>query len=638
MCGHSALCKSVYDINGIGHIGIKALRITMKKQSMNSLKVIALTIGSALLMNCGQNDPDETAGTSKNDSTIYEVSATISPYANYYLYVNETWLNEAEIPAGFSSYSVFTDLTIAAEETLNAIIAESSATLATDENNAHDLIADYVDPTARGADDEAGVQAVIAKIRSTTSAADLLTLMAAPQYGFVLPVSIETSHATDGSALIRLSQSGLGLTDKNAYLSLSAREKLRSYEKFVEEFLALAGETEATTIARAVIALETDIARAHWSPEKRNNPLLNNTPITLDELEIFAPNANWAAQLKARSIAPDTPIVLQENEAIADIISVFTSAPTNVQQGFAIFHFLRANAPALPTAYRSVASREDPSYPKDVIRFAETVLPGFLAAQYEKRHARSSTSTRGDFIATTVLDQFKERIAQAEWLDENGRALALQALDDVNIQLRVDAMNTAPPIVRGATPLARLMSSRTTNWPASLPVNKTPPFKVGISFDKATHTLSVTPALMQSPILGTGDNDAGDYGTFAMLVSFELARFIAATLNDNPSYNARVQSFTDAVPQTPFANQLALETDALALALGAYKRTAGENVNAEEFFRAYARLWARLPYDVTDTERLSAQDRVNLSLTRLPEWRALHAPTAPAPSQTAIWH
>ena len=63
-----------------------------------------------------------------------------------------------------------------------------------------------------------------------------------------------------------ITQSGLGLPDRDIYLSDDGENEVtrEGYLKYLTVLLAAAGYEEPDIIAARVLALETDIARAHW--------------------------------------------------------------------------------------------------------------------------------------------------------------------------------------------------------------------------------------------------------------------------------------------------------------------------------------------------------------------------------------
>ena len=114
--------------------------------------------------------------------------------------------------------------------------------------------------------------------------------------------------------------------------------------------LTLLGEKNADTRAAAVYALETEIAKAHWPvADKRNADKVYN-PMTVKELETFAPGFAWEAFFKAQGIDTTRKIVVRENTAFPPLASLFARTPIEVWRDYLRVHYVHNMAPYLPKA------------------------------------------------------------------------------------------------------------------------------------------------------------------------------------------------------------------------------------------------------------------------------------------------
>ena len=78
------------------------------------------------------------------------ISDSTRPGDDFFTFVNAGWLEKSEIPAGFSRFGSFTELSLEAEQLVNEIIAEAAAASA-EAGDARqqigDLFASYMDTT-----------------------------------------------------------------------------------------------------------------------------------------------------------------------------------------------------------------------------------------------------------------------------------------------------------------------------------------------------------------------------------------------------------------------------------------------------------------------------------------------------------
>ena len=64
-----------------------------------------------------------------------------------------------------------------------------------------------------------------------------------------------------------ITQSGLGMPDRDYYLSGDVRLKgiREKYQVYVKDLLAAAGTPKADSVADKIVAIETQLAKSHWT-------------------------------------------------------------------------------------------------------------------------------------------------------------------------------------------------------------------------------------------------------------------------------------------------------------------------------------------------------------------------------------
>jgi endothelin-converting enzyme/putative endopeptidase len=124
--------------------------------------------------------------------------------------------------------------------------------------------------------DEAGIERrgtaplrpYLKKIADVRSRGDLVALFATP--GYIAPVGVGiTPDPSDPTRYVAAAgQGGLGMPNRDYYLKEGAEyDRYRSaYRDFIIELHRLAGIPDGAAKADAIIALETQIATAHWAP------------------------------------------------------------------------------------------------------------------------------------------------------------------------------------------------------------------------------------------------------------------------------------------------------------------------------------------------------------------------------------
>src|SRR5262249_30179147 len=113
-----------------------------------------------------------------------------------------------------------------------------------------------------------------------------------------------------------LGQAGLGLPDRDYYLKDTFKPQRDAYRAYLERTLTMTGYPEPAKTADAVMAFETEVAKVSWAAADRRDIDKVNNPMTLAELQSYAPGVNWDAYLAASEIAKRDRAIVLEKSAI----------------------------------------------------------------------------------------------------------------------------------------------------------------------------------------------------------------------------------------------------------------------------------------------------------------------------------
>ncbi|MCH8863632.1 MAG: hypothetical protein IID51_14180, partial [Proteobacteria bacterium] len=207
----------------------------------------------------------------------------VRPQDDLYRFVNGRWLAAVEVPADGSSYGAFEELASRADlqlsDIIRRIVAAPEQSLDANQSRIRNLylsLADAERAETLGLTPLDGIREKIAALQDKTGLAGLFAEfqvmgLTAPLQFLVMPDNLDTSvHAA------YLDQSGLGLPNRGYYFPEDAAEDaaedtatlalLGDYETHIARMLGLAGARNQACRAKAVLALETSLARGHVGP------------------------------------------------------------------------------------------------------------------------------------------------------------------------------------------------------------------------------------------------------------------------------------------------------------------------------------------------------------------------------------
>ena len=282
-----------------------------------------------------------------------DIDETVRPGDDFYAYVNGDWLKSYVIPDEYSSYGSFTVLAERSEERLKEIVESLGGARDETSRKVRDFHSSFIDVDAINAKGLAPLEADFAAIDAIATHEDLAAKFFDPAFPARTPIAawIGADAKDPNRYTVYLTQSGLGMPNRDYYLEAKFADKKAKYAAYIEQVLTLAGATDAQAMAGRILALETALAGVHWEPAKRRNRDLTYNLKTIDDLQSFAPEAPWRTMLAAAGLDSVAKVVVREDEAIRGIAAIVASTPLDVWKEYLKFHLINTNAAVLPTAF-----------------------------------------------------------------------------------------------------------------------------------------------------------------------------------------------------------------------------------------------------------------------------------------------
>ena len=367
-------------------------------------------------------------------------------------YSNGAWKQATPIPPDRSAWGPFAMLRAKAESDVKEIvddIAGRPQPASSIERKIADTYTAYLDTKAIEAAALAPVAADLAKIAAARSHEDVARLMGHAELGVGGPLSLTPwpDAANPDRYAINIVQSGLSLPDRDFYLkgdtrSVEVRTKFRSY---VAGMLALDHYPDPERAADAVVALETGIAQAHWTREKRGDRDLTYHPKSRAGLKAFAPDYPWDATLGALGLSRQDFYVLKEDSAIRDLAKLFRITPVTTWRAYMTFRYLNGMADVLPAAFDDLAfdfnGRTLSGQPQKRERWkrataALNIALGEAVGQiYVRRHFTPEAKARITALVENLRAAFRVRIERLDWMSADTRLAALAKLAAIRVKV-----------------------------------------------------------------------------------------------------------------------------------------------------------------------------------------------------------
>jgi putative endopeptidase len=269
----------------------------------------------------------------------------IPPGDDFFRYANGTWIDHTEIPADKPAYSLRLAMTDKTEQRLHALM-EAAAQQA---GHQPDTLEGKVGAFYKSYMDEARIEALGAKaiapqldsLRTAKTRVALAALMGRGNYDFegsLFGLYMDVDLKDPKRYAVYMSQSGLGLPDRDYYLKPEFADKKTAYQAYVAKLLALSGWKNPTASAKEVVAFETRIAAASWSKVQQRDPVATYNPMTIAELGKLAPGFAWPQFLNQAHLGDLPRIIVSEKSAFPKLAALYARTPVTTIQAWQAAH------------------------------------------------------------------------------------------------------------------------------------------------------------------------------------------------------------------------------------------------------------------------------------------------------------
>lgn len=360
-------------------------------------------------------------------------------------HANGAWLTNVTIDADKSGAGAFIDLRDASESAVRDIITATpqGGTADDERRKIADIYASFMDTDRVESLGVAPLQPVLDRIDAIQNARDLSAHLGwSLRHGFSSLVAFgEDSDPGNPQRYVMFTgQAGLGLPDEEYYRLDEHADVREAYRAHLTSVLGLAGVTDASEQAAAVLDLETRIASHHWDKVRTRDLRQMYNPMSWDEFTASAPGIDWDAFAEGAALPLDKVadlVVAQPSfaTAAADMVG---SVDLAAWKSWARWKAVAALSPWLSSDF--VAARFD-FYERTLqgteqlrdrwkrgVSLAEGVLGEAIGKIYVERHFPDGAKEAMDELVANLLAAYRISIEKLEWMTEPTRVEALEKL------------------------------------------------------------------------------------------------------------------------------------------------------------------------------------------------------------------
>jgi putative endopeptidase len=377
---------------------------------------------------------------------------SVAPGNNFFEFANGTAIKNLVIPPDQSRYGAFNVLRDLSESrtkiTLEDAAAHASAQPTDANGKAGTFYNSFMDQARVDKLGATPLHASLELVRAVQTPEEFATLAGSAtttMLGSPFDLAIEPDAKDPTQYAIYLSQSGLGLPDRDYYLSPDFADARSKYPYFVEKMLSLAGWPEAHTDAASVVAFETRIARASWSRAQQRDDVKTYNPMSPTDLAKLAPGFDWNSFFAAAGLGQPSRVIVAEKTALPEIAAAIRSTPIATLRAWAAFHLALDAAPLLSHEFVDAdydymdhllegQQAQKPRW-KRAVHTVESIMGEAIGQAYVARYFAADARAKMELLTVALRDAFRHRLETNSWMSPATRRKALEKLAAFDFQI-----------------------------------------------------------------------------------------------------------------------------------------------------------------------------------------------------------
>ncbi|MBC6980217.1 M13 family metallopeptidase [Caulobacter sp. 17J80-11] len=478
------------------------------------------------------------------------MDTSVKPGDSFFRYANGKAMDALVIPSDRSRYGSFDLLRELSDNRLRVLVEKASASGAaadTDQGKIGALYNSYMDEARIQQLDAAPLAKDLNAIRAIKTKADMARSMGATNGVFgasFFNAYVDADGKNPTMNALYLFQGGLGLPDRDYYLKDTFADKKTAYEAYVARMLRQVGWENSTQAAKDIVALETKIAEVSWSRIDRRDDDKTYNPMTVAQLEKYAPGFAWREYLKAASLQKADRAIVSENTAFPKIAKIFADTPIETLRAWQAFHTVDQAAPYLSKRFSDAqwefrshtmsGAPQQRARAKRGVSFAEGAMGEALGREYVAEYFPPESKAKMEKLVGDLRSALRTRIeTKLAWMSPETKAQALAKLDKFGVKIGYPSKwrDYSGLTVDGSDLYGNVVRSGKFEWAYNVerlgkPVDKEEwgmtPQTVNAYYSSTRNEIVFPAAILQPPFFDPNADMAVNYGGIGGVIGHEI--------------------------------------------------------------------------------------------------------------------
>ncbi len=378
------------------------------------------------------------------------MDTSVQPGDDFAMFASGKALARMQIPGdqpGYGSFNKLADLSELQIKTLVTGLAEKDG-LTGDDQKIADLYKSAMNVDLKNKLDIAPLVPELRKVEAIKTKSEMAGFMGWTSAGFgsaLFNLSVYDDAKKPGYYALQMGQGGLGLPDRDYYLSENYADKKAAYEAYITDMLRMIAWPNAGQAAKDIVAMETEIAKVSWTRIERRDDTKTYNPMKLGTLTAYAPGFDWAAFFKGAKVSKAKMAIVAENTAMPKIAKIYADTPLETLKAWEAFRVADQGGAYLSDRFynRRFEFRSKTLYGiqeqrplwKRAVGTTDDRLGEALGKAYVSAYFPAESKAKMEGLVGDLLIAMKARIENLTWMSAPTKAKALEKLGKFGVKI-----------------------------------------------------------------------------------------------------------------------------------------------------------------------------------------------------------
>lgn len=488
---------------------------------------------------------------------LSDLDRTVDPCTDFYGFANGAWRKANPIPAGVGRWSRRAAAKEANRQQLITLLEGLAAKSDWPRGSIRQQLGDHFAACMNEpAIDAAGVKPLapllgaIDRIQDVGDVQQMIFTLDDLAIPAPLSISAGSDYHDPERVILNIAAGGLGLPDRDAYLSVEPRfvQARELYRSHVTRMLTLAGEAGAAGARAAdeILSLETRLAQASLPKAVAEDPAATAHKTSVAELSRPGTLFSWKAYFATNRL-PLIDVNVAEPEFVAGLNRELATTPVTTWKAYLTWRLIESSAPWLskPLAAESFAFKEKSlggglpmkSRAMTCLESTEALFGEPLGRMYSEQYFPAAAKARLKDMVKNLLAVLKEDVRALAWMSSAARQEAIAKLDQYEVLvgypdqwidqkalvIRRDAFweNVAAARRFGVETSRKHIGRRDNRSVWRLPASSPDAY-----IDVQQNVMGLPSGFLQPPAFDLTASDAVNYGAIGISIAHDMAHAI----------------------------------------------------------------------------------------------------------------